>query len=253
MMNGTGGSTNKSGMNLSPSYGNVYQIEYTFLGFGTVKFYVMSPNLNGFNLVHLLQYPNTYRNQLVRNPSFPLYWYANNGATTNNLVVSSASGAQFVEGPIRYLGPRFGVSRPSYSLGTAGTEYAIIALQNTTTYGGTANRSQMIWRLLSMASSTNGQGTIVVNVWLNPTFPASFTFTSVNTYSIMNKDITTVTTGPTSGTVIFNTVVSANSSAIVDMSDMNIYMNPGDVVAITAIPATNNTAVVIALNWSEDQ
>ena len=54
-MNGTG----SSGMTLAPTNGNVYQITYTYLGFGNVFFYIIS-NITGlFILVHVFQYANT--------------------------------------------------------------------------------------------------------------------------------------------------------------------------------------------------
>ncbi len=67
-------------MYLSPTKGNVYKMQYQYLGFGQLRFFIEDQQTGGFILVHTIDYAN--RNTV---PSF------NQTAMSNQLMVHNVT------------------------------------------------------------------------------------------------------------------------------------------------------------------
>ena len=55
----------------------------------------------------------------------------------------------------------------------------------------------------------------------------------------------------TGGVTKFNMMFTVGGSALFDLSEFNIYVNPGDVLTF-AIKASASSTVACAINWTED-
>jgi hypothetical protein len=85
---------------LDPSKGNVYRIQYQYLGFGGIEFSVENPKTADFDLVHRIEYANAHDLPSVTNPTFRIGWAATNITNDTEIEVAGASAAGFVEGII---------------------------------------------------------------------------------------------------------------------------------------------------------
>ena len=260
VMDGSRSVDNPSGMNLDPTKGNVYQIKFQYLGYGNIFFYIEEKTSGEMFNVHQIQYPNTNTIPSLRNPSVNLIWASEN--TTNNtaVAVKGASGALFVEGQIRELGPKNAIDNNKAAITTLTN---IFSLKNATTYNGLTNRAQVKLRTVSVAYD-GGNGIGVLQIHKNATLGGVPAYTTINGttadngntitngQSIASYDVAGTTVTPnTNSFVTFNVSLSRNTNIIIDVSDLDIYANPGDVLTF-ACKATVSGAFSVSANWNED-
>lgn len=260
VVDGTQSAGNPSGMLLDTAKGNVFQIHQQYLGFGSVSFYVENPASGNFTLVHELKYANANTQTNVVNPAMNLVWRAVN--TTNNTAISvkAGSGALFVEGQQIFLGPRYATSN-NKSL-TANTLTNVLTLKAASTFNTVTNRAQIRMRMVSSAvNASNATGLAVMTIYKNATLggtpsytPSSGTTadngaTITNGQSMVSYD--TAGTTVTGGIPVFNTIISASSDQATDLTNLDIYANPGDTLTF-AISSTQTSTAGVAITWSED-
>ena len=260
VMDGSNSVDNPSGMNLDPTKGNVYQIKFQFLGYGNIFFYIEDKETGDLVNVHQIKYPNTNTIPSLRNPSVNLIWASEN--TTNNtaVAVKGASGALFVEGQIKELGPKNAIDNNKAAITTLTN---IFSLKNATTYNTLSNRAQIKLRTVSVAYD-GGNGIGVLQIHKNATLGGAPSFTTINGTtadngntitngnSVASYDVAGTTVTPnTNSFVAFNVSLSRNTNIIIDVSDLDIYANPGDVLTF-ACKATTSGAFSVSANWNED-
>lgn len=258
--NGAGGTNNRSGINLTPTYGNVYSIKYQYLGFGNIYYYVMNPTDGQFVLVHMEQYANANTAVNIRQPSLNLMWRAVNTTNDSNIVVKGASGALFVEGVREFLGPTHGVDHNKSSITTSTN---IVTLKNCTTFNGVTNRAQVHLRTVSFGANTGGAGSGIATLRIvrNATLDGTPVYTTIggttadngvtitSGTSVISRD--TAGTTLSGGTVEYNAVVAVGNSAVVDLSHLNLFLNPGDTLTL-AVGSTQSATVGVGVSWTED-
>lgn len=55
----------------------------------------------------------------------------------------------------------------------------------------------------------------------------------------------------TGGTVEYNAVVAVGNSAVVDLTPLNLFLNPGDTLTL-AVGSTQSATVGVGVSWVED-
>jgi len=260
VMNGSGGSTNKSGMTLTPTNGNVFKVIYQYLGFGSIEFFIENSYNGQLVKVHEIKYTNTYTTPSVSQPSLSLLWNATNTTNNSNIVVKGASGALFLEGDRRLLGPSHGLDN---NKSTITTQTNIITLRNATTYNGKANRAHIRLRTVSFASNTGGAGSGITTLKIvrNTTLGGSPSYTTINGTtadggvtitsgnSITSYD--TAGTTVTGGTVMFNSIIGVGNNAYEDLTDLDLFAYPGDIITFS-ITSTQSVTCGVGITWTED-
>lgn len=86
------------------SKGNVFSIQFQYLGFGNIRFAIEKTNLGRYQPVHDILYPNTNVRPSLDFPSLPYQLHVFNGQATNNLEVGGASVGLFVQGASKSRG-----------------------------------------------------------------------------------------------------------------------------------------------------
>jgi len=261
VMDGTASENNKSGMNLTPTYGNVYKIVYQYLGFGNIRFYVENSVNGQFVLVHQIQYANSSAATSLRQPSLSLLWRAENTTNNTDISVKAGSGALFIEGDRRLLGPSHGLDN-NKSL-TATTHTNLITLKNATTYNGVTNRAHIRLRTVSFAANTGGAGSGIVTLKIirNATLGGSPSYTTINgstadggvTITSGNSVVSYDTAGTTvtGGTVMFNSIIGVGNNAFEDLSELDLFAYPSDTITFS-LTSTQNATGGIGITWTED-
>lgn len=248
-VNGAGGTNNPSGITLNITKGNIYQIKASYLGFGPIQFWISNAITSQLILVHIIQYPNANTQTLVSNPSMPLFWFTSNTTNNTNIVVKSGSGALFCSGKIALLGSRYGQNNNKANIGATNTN--IFTIKNNTTLNGIVNKTQVHLRSLSAACNSGaGNGVVTVQVILNTTLGGSPSFTNIDaTNSATSFD--TAGTTVSGGVVIYNSVFNVANNFNENMTDLDLFMNPGDTMTFAATSTTSAT-VAVAACWTED-
>jgi hypothetical protein len=248
--------SNPSGMKLDQTKGNVYQICFSYLGFGNILFYVYDQRNSVFNRVHTLSFANLNTTPLVTNPAVSLWWQRiNTGTAASGGTLSSASGSLFVEGNIQRLGAIYG--RTSQKTLTNTTETNLITLRNNTTINSITNKSSIILSKISFGavdnSTLNNNNTVKLDIILNTTLGGTPSYTNVDTTnSIAAFDVAGTTI--TGGTIIQSFSSPFNSGFQIDFIDQDVSIYPGDTLtfALTLSGTGGTTDTNVSVNWIEN-
>lgn len=234
-----------SGVTLNPQNGNIYAIQFQYLGYGDAFFYIENPTTGRFALCHTIRNANARTATVLRNPSAYITWESRNTGGTTSVSLRGASGAAFTEGEVLFLGPRFG-SDSTKTIG-ASTLTPLVTLRSTRVYQNQASTGQI--RIDRVSVAADGTKSVEIRFYRNATLTAArFAQVDVNT-SV--TDIDTAATTLTGGTLVYALTVGKTSNVAEDLISLDIVLNAGDTLSITALSA-NGSDVTVSLSWVED-
>jgi hypothetical protein len=103
--------TGPSGMIMSPQSGNVFQIDYQYLGFGNANFSIEDPNTGFLTPFHRIKNANARTTPVLKNPNLScLATSANIAGGTTSKTLKTVSMATFIEGSVIKLDPKYAKS-----------------------------------------------------------------------------------------------------------------------------------------------
>lgn len=241
--------TGKSGMVLDVSKGNVYQIQYQWLGFGKLNFFIESDTTGNLILVHRINYTNNNTSVSLRKPSLrPLFACASLGSTTP-LYMKVGSFAGFNEGIIDYSYlPRWSVSN-SKSI-SSNTETVILVIRNKLLINGIINTSEMLVDHVDVA--TDGTKSVIIRVYVNCINGAGTTTDFTNFLEVSPNTSTTVyditSDTKTNGFLVDSFVIQKVGNGF---SEHQYFLERNESVTITA-ESTGASDVICSIQWLED-
>ena len=243
VMNGTG----TSGMTINQTLGNVYTIQYQWLGFGVINFFIENTTTGQPILVHRIQYPNTASVPSVFNPTFPITARVLNNGNTSNVVLQSPSAMAFVEGD----GSSQAIVTANSAIAsvslTTPTDQNVLTLRNTATFASKTNRTRI--RLNSISCSDEGTRTVRFKVIRNATFGSTLTYTPINTATSVVEYSSTLSSA-TGGVLVLAFEISINASNQLLVDSLTIYLNPGETLTLQATSALS-TQLDCSISWEE--
>ena len=230
-----------------PTNLNVYRISYQWLGAGLITFEMEDAETGFFEKVHVIKYANNFTVPSLANPSLPFTLSVNNGGTTSDIVIKSASIVAAIQGVIaKDTGLTFAFSNTF--TGVNQTIDNVFGLRTKTIFGAGSNHIEA--RLNRISIGTDGNGICIIEVFQNPSV-TSASFVNVDlTSSIMETDI--AGTGITGGDLVYSTVIQKAASASEIIETLNIRMAPGDTLYFAARTFAATNDVTIAVNWTEE-
>ncbi len=239
--NGTG----ESGVTLDPTKGNVYKIQFQWLGFGAINFFIENGNTGQFTLVHQIQYTNANVNTSLTNPTLPLLAWAESTGAASLVQLKVPSMAAMIEGVVFNDNSRYAVVGARSIQANVTT--LVLTILNNLTYNGNPNSKVVQPNFISMANT--GTNNVIYTYMLNPSVSA--TFFPVNTST--GSSITSFAVGSSVSTVgrtILTQYIGANSYDNVFIDFINLNLNPGDTLGVTALSSTTAT-VSVSFSWVE--
>jgi hypothetical protein len=224
----------------------VYQINYQYLGFGAIKFYVEDPFSGAFILVHTIRYANANASPSLGNPSLRTGIYCVSLGSTTDLTVKCASISAFTQGKrVNTRNPR--AFSNTQSVGTSFT--SVIAIRNRRTYNGLANQVEIEPELLTVANEASKNIEVELRAATDPGVEFDFTTNGTNLVS----DVSTTSATVTAGRLLAAFTVAAGSSEFVDLTTLRIRVPPTLHLIVQAKKASGAAAdVSAALTWYED-
>ncbi len=246
-MDGTG----VSGMTLNQQKGNVYQIQFEYLGFGAINFFIENENTGSFQLVHQIKYTNNNTSPSVGSPTFRIVWGCTNTTNDTNVTLRGSSCAGFIEGKTDHTDS--GKARNNTkSVPTTGFTN-LLTIRNRTVFGTNVNLNQVLPMLVSVFADT-AKGAIVNISKGTPTDPITLSGTpdfiyEDETNSIIEYDVSGVLV--TEGRLIHSFVAGHDVEA--DLSAFQEILLSGETLTVSARVISGSSANVTAtLNWDED-
>lgn len=244
--------TGPSGITLVPTNGNVFQIDFTWLGFGAIRFHVQNPTTGCFVPFHIMEYPNNATEPNLANPAglalFAYTLHADYGITPAAGVTMRTSGmALYSDGPIPTYGPARSITQEIVS--TTGS--VLFALRCSTTFpvgGAYTNRHTIKVTSLSVGQGGGGNRTGAFSVYLNPTSITGATYTPYGANVSLGET-------STNGTVIvggelIQTIVSVDDHSVIHVFE-ELELAPGDVLAVEYVKGGTAANIRAALNWKD--
>lgn len=245
-LDGTNGTYNPTGMLLNPAKLNVWRIKQAHLGGGQIELQVQTP-ANNFQTVHIIEYPNSATIPNQRNPTYRIGWVAASLGSTTALTMQGASGAGFVSGEL--VSARDPVSLPTLITFSAGTtEYVAVAIRVRGEFATFLNQRECFPADAIIGVETSNR-IATARCVVNPTMTGTVNWQYVDQATSAVEYATPTTIVASSGRTVATTVTSA--SGVISLRDLDLRLEPGDVLALCVATVSSSSAVAIALNWQE--
>ena len=244
--------TGASGMTIDTTKLNVFEIRFQYLGGGAIQFFVEDDSTGNFVVFHKILYANLNTSPSVYNPNFHYFIFADNGATTNSIVVKSASYAYFIEGKSELSE----IHQPQFSSGAkqkiaVTSEVAIFTLKVKTSYAGKTNFIPILIENIGAsieASSANNLG--IIRLVRNATLGGVPFYSDINTTdSVVSIDTAGITV--TGGKTLMSFQLAGKNDKINErLLDLKLILQDGDTITLTGSSA-NLATINGNILWKE--
>lgn len=252
-LDGDGDAANATGMLLDPSKGNVYEVQFQWLGFGSIEYQIENPVTGRFVHVHTIQYANANTATSMQNPTLPLALLVDNGATTSNITVQTSSMAVFTEGIIDESGQGIPNGAAGSADGDLTTEQPVLCIRNKNVFQGVENRVEWAPKILTFSGiGAGGAKFTTLRAVINPTVlggPVSWSDISTAT-SVIEIDTSATTRTGGSVVAIFDFGKTVNAF-VLDLTTFTVNQVPGEVVCFTVQTDGGTIDTDVALIWRE--
>ena len=254
-MNGLG----PSKMTLDPTKLNVYQIEWQYLGAGKLFFSVEDndSNTTGFQIVHSVDYPNTYTVPSLQNPNLRMYYGVISGGSTTSMTLNMVSFGGFTEGIIRRFEPRYAITSSKQGITTP--EKTLFVLRNGNLFNNVFNCSEILLTSLSVATY-NGSTNITLKLYLANSGTTTYGTSNSDYVNFANVDVNnsvalydTTNSTVANGLLIYSFTLQKADSFRLDFTNYNVFLAPGDELSLTAVTDGNAFNVNTSISWIEIQ
>ena len=230
---------------IDPTKGNIYRVEFAYLGYGPLKYYVFNPTTYRWVLCHVVAWPNNNTGTNLGNPSMRVGWLSASLGSTTNLTVAGASAMAGLQGNAN--------KRESFgAYGTATgvtTETQILSLQVRREFGDRACVAVVVPEILTIATdSTKGA---VFRLLLNP----SVSGTTAHAYIDESNSVCTYDTAGTTisgGRLLGVYSVGPSGRATISLDSVSNALVSGDELVIAAqVTSGAGSEMTASIVWSE--
>lgn len=247
-MDGGNDDANPSGQNLDITKGNVYKIEFQYLGFGAINFFIEDKNTGKFQLVHQIKYTNTNTLTSLANPTLGGFFAVDNGSGTNDQSVKITSFAMGVQGKVS---TENGLTNSYEVLNKNSTllNGHLMTIRSRANYGGVENLIKATLTQISIINESTS--TEFIELIENGTF-TGVSYSDINTnnstvevdvagtYTIGTGKVLTAWGVPKSGASPVNQIIKELGYFIQDNSSLSL------------VTKQNSNDISGVLTWSED-
>lgn len=180
-------------------------------------------------------------------PTLRLGWVSASLGSTTNLTVKGASAGGFVQGqrrPFRVFCAGYTREDTRYT-----DRIAYLLLRNRAEFANTVNFRQLLLQTARIAVETANRIARIRYV-LNPTLSAT-----VNWQYINQSTSSTEYAIPTGVTITGGTQIAADdvvTQAAISFADLDLRMEPGDVLAVAIQTASSTATVAVSINQHEE-
>lgn len=236
--------SSRSSQTLVPQNGNVYQIQYQWLGFGQIDFLIENQYSGTLKKVHSIRYSNQNTTVSVNNPTFPFRAHSENTTNDTAVVIKVPLVGMYIQGKesdISYLRKGIDASK------SVTTEAAVLTIRNKSTYQSVTNLVNVQPDFISLA--TDGSKSVIFRFYLNPTLGGTPSYTDISTNtSVVDYDVAGTTV--TGGVLVASIPAAKIDNQNVLFKNYNLILPPGNWFTITAESDLTNS-VLVGASWVE--
>ena len=232
--------------NLDVTKGNVYQIQFQYLGFGAIRFYVEDSRTGIFVLVHVIEYANKNTTPSVSNPSFRIGWSSQNKGVAESVIIRGASAAAFNEGDPTQTDDTRGFDVDSGPIGL--TETSILAIRNPYTFTSRINRVEVSLLLMSIATDSTKRAKFTIRK--NPVITGDLVFSNLDDESPIQVAIDN--SSVSGGKKMMSFVITKESSQVIDLTDKLLLLPTETLVISAEVSGGTTSEMAVSVSWRED-
>ncbi len=258
--------TGPSGMTIDPLQGNVFQIQYQWLGYGKIQFSVENPETGRLFPVHTIIPANIQALTSLSQPDMQLTSFICTTASgvSEAPVIRVPSMAAFLEGYLALGEPFNTIENAHENLNIAYDDVVLCAVRNPLVYRGIM--SQVVLKLKqfnasSVKSANNTKSLTRIYIILGGTTSSALTF-SYKDYDDLSTPTLEATpdqidgiTHNLDGKVVFETSVPSEGNVNDALVDFNININSGETLYVvysnTDPSGSGNVDISSSLSWFE--
>lgn len=244
--------TGPSGITFDPTKLNVWAIDYQYLGAGQIALLYEHPDTGILFIVAVIKYTNNNTVPSSYNPNYRATFYASNGATTNNIVMTTASYAYFVEGKTdltENYKPK--QSSGSQSVSAVTTEVPVFTIRNKSTYASKTNFIDILLLYLNVSVDVGSANNLATWRLVESAGLTGASYSDINTSSSV-VDIDTSATALTGGKELISGELSGRADkAQLTLRDLELLESPGATITL-AVSSSNSASFRGSLLWREE-
>lgn len=243
-----------SGMIINPQRGNVFDIQYQYLGYGDAYFAIEDYRTGKFTPVHIIKNANNVTSTVLRDPALFISWEAKNtGSTATGVTLRGASGAGFVDGERAYLGPNFSYSSEKTATSN-GTVIPVLTIRASLIFNDRALYSPIrLNRLAASAVGSSGKPVRIL-VYENAALTGA-NFSKLNSTSSkadIDSSATAINISSNGARLIASMMLSETGQDSINFTYSLSDLPAGSWVTVCFVNNVNNNAsVAAALEWTE--
>ena len=248
VLDGTGSASNPSGLNVDWTKGQVIEIEYQYLGYGSIKMRIEDPMTGEFILFHDFHYSNANTIPNLGNPalvwSLSAYNFSGSGF---GVTCKSASAAMYTQGrrvtPIAEYGQSAEIANASTGV------RPVLSIRPKQVYGGKLNLTEGLVEEISV--SFEGTKPNKVYIYIDGTLNNTADFQDVGGSSMMMVD--SAATSVTGGIQKLARSVSKTGQVTITKETLGeLFVNRNKLITVAVDVGANNTDVDASIAWAED-
>ena len=244
-LNGAG----SSGITLDPTKGNLYQIQFEYLDFGVINFFVQNPSTGIMILVHQIKNGNANSaTAFLTTLGLQLMAQVLNNASVANVVLKIGSMGLFVERMASQMDVRNCITSTK-RITVDNTN--ILTIMNNSVYQLKQNQIMVYPDLLNVFNANAAVATFTL--YLNPVVAGPVSYVNINpvitTPSVVSYDVSGTTV--TAGKQLLSFFLPVNGYTTINLKDYGIFLAPGDRLVISCATGVSNVTLYAALSWLE--
>jgi hypothetical protein len=234
--------------NLDQTKGNIYQIEYQWLGYGAQYFGMESEDGELID-VHTIYYANTSATTSIDNPNLPMAAEVINDGNTTDITLESPSAMAGLDGEALSAANSVVLADDVSNKSVAsGTNVPVISFYNPETWLSKNNR--LFVKALRLVLASDGTKSVTISVYANGTVNGgSFAEIVPNVSPIqVNKTFTSLTT--TGAVKIGSFPLAKVDSTNIDLNASEFFGYPGQYITIVAT-GTGSTEISAGISYRQ--
>ena len=228
----------------------IWEIAIGYLGTAPVQFKLFNGGAGGneFLTCHEFDFAGNRTSPHLANSTLPFYAAASNGVTSNNLIMRSASLMLAIAGYTRIEGFTNNFDHTKTPISTTATN--ILTIRNDTTHQAQTNNT-VVYPIRLSVGLVDAKRTTIVRLLKDTTLGGSPSYVAVGGDSVVSTEIVGTTT--TGGTSLGVFVMSIDSSIDINLKELEIELQPGETLTVSASTITADSATITAaISWRED-
>jgi hypothetical protein len=245
---------------MSPQSGNVFQIDYQYLGFGNANFSIEDPNTGYLTPFHRIKNANARTTPVLKNPNLScLATSANIAGGTTSKTLKTVSMATFIEGSVVKLDPKYAKSFSFAAVNEANFTPLALLKANRVFNGQSCFGEFDILRLAASNTTTASGKTLTVGFFINAEIGGEVIYEYVNEQNSVVSYAALTPDGVGKNTIdnlseltpFYEIVLSPGQSNTENLDTLEFLFSVGKPLLI-AIKGTGVDGDV-SINWFEQQ